>query len=74
MALAYKYVWLLKDVVGIKASLCVSCDNEEYEISKSQLQLKKDKWDKINELYLWEMQFELWLMSLRDYLYLGKRD
>ena len=67
MAIAYKFVWLFKDVAGINANFCVLCDNEEYEISTSRLQLRKDNWDKVKELILWAMQFELWWMALNDY-------
>ena len=37
MAIAYEFIWLFKGVARIKANLCVLCDNEEYEISESQL-------------------------------------
>ena len=53
MAIAYEFIWLCKDVAGIKASLCVLCDNEEYEISESQLQLRKDKWDTVIDDIKW---------------------
>ena len=68
MAIAYKFIWLFEGVARIKANICVLCDNAQYEISKSRLQLKNDKWDKVKERILEAMQFELRLMPLNDYL------
>ena len=67
MAIAYEFIWLCKDVVGIKVSLYVLCGNEEYEISESQLQSRNDKWNKVKEQILWAMQIELWLMTLNKF-------
>ena len=58
MAIAYEFIWLFKGVAGIKASLYVLCDNEEYEISESHLQSKTYIWDKVKEQIPWAMQFE----------------
>lgn len=43
MVIAYEFIRLSKDVAQIKANLCVLCDNEQYELSESQLQSRNDK-------------------------------